>query len=94
MADIEKKELTAAEKKADKKAEKKAAKKDKVSLGKKIAKFFRDLNSERKKIVYPGKELTFKNFALVLVVVVVCGVVIGLLDYALFNGFVALGKLL
>lgn len=81
MAETEKK---AAEKKS---AEKKPAKAKKPNIFKRIAKYFRDLWSEMKKIVWPSKKQSLNNTGIVLVVVVVCAVVLTILDLA-FNGAV------
>lgn len=45
-------------------------------------KWFRELKSEYKKIVWPTKKQILKNTAVVLVVLVAVGIVVGLLDFA------------
>lgn len=45
-----------------------------------IARFFRDLKSERKKITWPTKQETLKKSWVVMVVLVVLSAIIGLLD--------------
>lgn len=46
----------------------------------KVAKWFKDLKSEFKKVVWPTKATVVNNTAVVLAVVVLSAVVIGLLD--------------
>ena len=83
------KEAKAAKKaaiKAAKEAQKNAAKKDgkeKLGFFAKIAKFFRDYNSEFKKLVWPTRQQLAKNSAVVLVSVAVCGLALWGVDYAL-----------
>lgn len=45
-------------------------------------KWFRELKSEFKKIVWPTRKQVLKNTAVVLAVLVIVGVVVGLLDFA------------
>ena len=45
-------------------------------------KWFRELKSEFKKIVWPTRKQILKNTAVVLVVLIAVGIVIGLLDFA------------
>ena len=54
---------------------------------------WRGFKSEVKKIVWPSGKQTFKNFFVVLVVLVICAILIGVLDYAFANGMSALTKL-
>ena len=51
---------------------------------------WRGFKSEVKKIVWPSGKQVLKNTLVVLVILVVCAVVIGLLDYAFAGGFNAL----
>ena len=51
---------------------------------------WKGFKSEVKKIVWPSGKQVLKNTLVVLVVLVVCAVVIGLLDYAFAGGFNAL----
>ena len=60
-----------------------AEEKTKVSLGGKIAKFFKDYKSEAKKIVWPGLNDVVKNTVIVLVMCLVVGAFIWLLDKGL-----------
>jgi preprotein translocase subunit SecE len=46
----------------------------------KLAKWFKDLKSEFKKVVWPSKKTVVNNTAVVLAVVVFSAVVVGLLD--------------
>ena len=64
----------------------KPVKKNKVSLGKRIAKAFKEFKAEFKKIVWSSKRATFANTALVVACMVIVAAVIGLLD----TGFTAL----
>jgi len=52
-------------------------------MGKGIAKFFRDIKSEIKKIVWPTPKTTFKNMGLVLFAMLVVGLVVTGLDWGL-----------
>lgn len=77
MADTEKK--TAAEKKAA--APKKDKKPGKFSAAvKNSGKFFRDVKSEIKKIVWPAPKSVFKNTGVVLVAIIISGIFIFGLD--------------
>ena len=80
----------AEEKKAEKGA-KKPAKADKPKKPKKnpfksIVSFFKSVNAERKKVVWPTAKETLKNAAIVLVVAVIVGVAIYVVDTALSEG--------
>ena len=70
------------EKKSDKKAEKKQPGK--------IAKWFKDLRIEFKKVVWPSKKTVFNNTSVVLAVVAGAAIIVGLLD----TGFLALMRLI
>lgn len=86
----------AAKKVADaEKASKKTAKNDGkpnvfVRAAKAIAKFFKDLKGETKKIVWPGAKLVLKNTGIVLAVVLVVGIVIWAIDFACSAGLGAI----
>ena len=83
MADLEKKEAEATEvaEKAKKEKSKKAApKKNKVGLGQRIKKFFKDYKSELKKIVWLSPKMTAQYTGMVLVMMVVVSAFIGVLD--------------
>lgn len=81
MAENEKKVAEEATEKKEAKATK-ASKpvKNKVPLGKRIAKAFREFKAEFKKIVWSSRKATFSNTALVVVCMIIVAVVIGLLD--------------
>ena len=83
MADLEKKEAeaTAVVEKAKKEKSKKAApKKNKVGLGQRIKKFFKDYKSELKKIVWLSPKMTAQYTGMVLVMMVIVSAFIGVLD--------------
>lgn len=52
-------------------------------MGKGIAKFFRDIKSEIKKIVWPTPKATFTNMGIVLLAMLIVGVVVFALDSGL-----------
>ena len=54
---------------------------------------WRGFKSEVKKIVWPSWKQVLKNTAVVIVVVLICAVIIGALDYAFSQGIIALTKL-
>ncbi|MBO4413396.1 MAG: preprotein translocase subunit SecE [Clostridia bacterium] len=81
-------------KKSEKKNLKKKSGSDKPGLGAKISKFFKDLKSELKKIVWFGKEQTAKSTGLVLIALVICSAVISLLDLGFSSLIMWLGKLI
>ncbi len=54
-----------------------------VRTGKKISRYFRDVISEIKKIVWPTPKATFKNTGIVLVAMLVVGLIIFGLDMGL-----------
>ncbi|MBQ7968898.1 MAG: preprotein translocase subunit SecE [Clostridia bacterium] len=85
MADLEKKEVEAtevAENTKKEKSKKAAPKKNKVSLGKRISKFFKDYKSELKKVVWLSPKTTAQYTGMILVVMVVVSAFIGVLDLA------------
>ena len=53
--------------------------------GKNASKFFRDVRSEIKKIVWPTPQAVFKNTGVVLVTIIVIGLFIFCLDTVLMN---------
>ena len=92
MADLEKKEVEAtevAEKTKKEKSKKAAPKKNKVGLGKRIAKFFKDYKSELKKVVWLSPKTTAQYTGMVLVVMVIVSAFIGVLDLV-FSKFLML----
>ena len=54
---------------------------------------WRGFKSDVRKIVWPSWKQVLKNTLVVLVVVVVCAIIIGALDYAFSQGIIALTKL-
>ena len=79
-------ENTSEKKKSEKKSDKKAEKKQ----PNKIAKWFKDLRIEFKKVVWPSKKTVFNNTSVVLAVVAGAAIIVGLLD----TGFLALMRLI
>lgn len=63
------------------------AKDSKPNIFKRIGRFFRDLRSEFKKIVWPTKKQTLNNTLVVLVCVAVSGIVIWSVDWVFINLF-------
>lgn len=63
------------------------AKDSKPGVFKRIGRFFRDLRSEFKKIVWPTKKQTLNNTLVVLVCVAVSGIVIWSMDWIFVNLF-------
>ncbi len=53
-----------------------------VKIGKAIAKFFKDLRGETKKIVWPGRHMVIKSTGIVLAAILVIGAGIWILDLA------------
>lgn len=77
---VEKK--TTDKKAADKKATKKKDKKPNIFA--RIAKYFRECKAEIKKITWPAPKAVFKNFGVVLAIMIVMGLFIFALDQGLF----------
>lgn len=104
MADLEKKEAEAVEtaeevketaKTVDKKdkSKKAAPKKNKIGLGQRIKKFFKDYKSELKKIVWLSPKTTFQYTGMVLVMMVVVSAFIFALDTVFGQILLLLSKL-
>lgn len=67
--------------KADKeKAKAKADKEKKPGVGKQIARFFRELRSELKKVSWPTRADTLKKTGIVIVCVIVVGIIVWIFD--------------
>ena len=67
--------------KADKeKAKAKADKEKKPGVGKRIARFFRELRSELKKVSWPTRADTLKKTVIVIVCVIVVGIIVWIFD--------------
>lgn len=77
---------TSEKEKKDKKKSEKTEKKE----PNKVAKWFKDLKIEFKKVVWPSKKTVFDNTSVVLAVVVASAILVGLLD----TGFLALMQLI
>lgn len=74
---------------ADKKKDKKPANPNGnifVRAGKAIKKFCKDIKGETKKIVWPDAKTVLKSTGVVLVVVVICALIIGGVDWLLSQG--------
>ena len=70
-------------KKTDKKKSKKAPSKfSPKNVGKAIARFFKDLRGETKKIVWPGPKMVVKSTGVVLATVLILGAGVWILDFA------------
>lgn len=83
-------------KKAEKAKEKKSGKdknKSKKNPFKSIASFFKSVNSEGKKVVWPKAMEVFKNTCIVLVVMIIVGAVIYGIDTGLAAGMKGIKKL-
>lgn len=61
----------------------KASKGDKLTIPKRIVRFFRDYKSETKKIVWPGLRDVIKNTVIVLIMCLLVGALIWLVDFGL-----------
>ena len=85
MAEKEKKVAQTEDKPA--KPEKKEKKKGRIKEA------WRGFKSETKKIVWPTWKQVLKNTGVVLVVVIICAIIIGALDYAFSGGIQALTDL-
>ena len=68
--------------------------KEKLKLGPRIKKFFKDYRSEMKKIVWPTRPQVIQNTGVVLIAIIFVAAIVGLLDLAFGTGIIgALGKL-
>ena len=72
-----------------------AVKKDDTKPGffKRVSKWFREMKSELKKIVWPTWAQVVKNTGVVIAMMVVVGIFIGIIDLGLNAGVTALGFL-
>ena len=73
------KEDLTSEKKKDKTPAKSSAKNQKKQPNK-VAKYFKDLKSEFKKVVWPTKKQVINNTTVVLVTIIIFGVLVGAFD--------------
>lgn len=62
------------------KAKAKADKEKKPGVGKRIARFFRELRSELKKVSWPTRADTLKKTGIVIVCVIVVGIIVWIFD--------------
>ncbi|MBR4295768.1 MAG: preprotein translocase subunit SecE [Clostridia bacterium] len=60
----------------------------------KVAKFFREVKSEIKKIVWSPWKQVKKNLIIFIIIAVICAVVIGVLDYIFDQGILKLSELI
>lgn len=80
-------------KKADKKKSKKEPSKfSPKNIGKGIARFFKDLRGETKKIVWPGAKMVVKSTGVVLATVLILGAGIWIIDFAISGGITAINN--
>ena len=61
-------------------------------MGKAIAKFFKDLRGETKKIVWPGRQMVIKSTGIVLAAILVIGAGIWILDFAVSGAVTAVNR--
>ena len=82
------------EKKTVKKEDTSKAKKPNIfkRMGKAIAKFFKDLRGETKKIVWPGRQMVIKSTGIVLAAILVIGAGIWILDFAVSGAVTAVNR--
>jgi preprotein translocase subunit SecE len=64
-----------------------------VKIGKAIAKFFKDLRGETKKIVWPGRQMVIKSTGIVLAAILVIGAGIWIIDFAVSGAVNGLSKI-
>ena len=91
MSDNEKIEKTGADAQAASKpakVEKKAKKDEKPGFFQRVARWFREMKSELKKVVWPTPKQTINNTVIVIVCVIVVGIFIWVFD-ALASGIIA-----
>ena len=83
MPENEKIEKTGSDAPASKpaKAEKKAKKDDKPGFFQRIARWFREMKSELKKVVWPTPKQTANNTVIVIVCVIIVGIFIWIFDW-------------
>ena len=86
MAEMENKNVPA-------KAEK-TKKNGKPGFFKRLANWFKSLKSEFKKITWASRKSTFKNFGIVLTIVVATAIVLGVVDFGLGSFFNMLHKVI
>ena len=65
----------------------------KLGFGKRVAKWFREMKSELKKVVWPSGKQLVNNTLIVLGAVLVVGIIVVFFDWAAGQGVSLLGKL-
>lgn len=75
-----------------KKVGKKPAKFSPKKVGNAIARFFKDLKGEIKKIVWPGRQMVIKSTGVVLASILVIGAGVWILDYAISGAVTGITK--
>ena len=60
-------------------------KKERIGFGARIARWFREMRSELKKVVWPTPKQLVNNTIIVIVAVIIVGAVIGVLDWIFLN---------
>ena len=63
-----------------------------AKIGKGIAKFFKDLKGETKKIVWPGRKMVIKSTGIVLAAILVVGAGIWIIDFAVSGAVTGINK--
>ena len=81
MPENEKLEKTGSAPSKPAKTEKKAKKDDKPGFFQRVARWFREMKSELKKVVWPTPKQTVNNTAVVIVCVIIVGIFIWLFDW-------------
>jgi preprotein translocase subunit SecE len=94
MADENKKAVKAdtSETAKSPKKDKKPSKFSPKNIGKGIARFFKDLRGETKKIVWPGRKMVIKSTGIVLAAILVIGAGIWAIDFAVSGAVTAMNK--
>ena len=90
MANKESSEAAKKIAKAEKEKTAKKPKKNKKNIFKVIARFFKDLKGEVKKITWPGAKDVLKGTAITIACIAVIGIAVFLVDFGLTNGIDAL----
>ena len=96
MADEKKivaKENASDDAKSAKKVKKEPSRFSPKRIGKGIARFFKDLRGETKKIVWPGRKMVIKSTGIVLAAIVVIGAGIWLIDFAVSGAISGVNKI-
>lgn len=92
MADENKKAVNTSEAKKSEKKDKKPSKFSPKNIGKGIKRFFKDLRGETKKIVWPGRQMVLKSTCIVLAAILVIGIGIWAIDFAVSGAITALNR--